>query len=83
MTPSQLESKLFYAVKFIVRSLAIPDQIAVEAAEAATREIVRYQKSSQQGASLKEAHHQNAHEETRSSIGEGISGEAQSRSQID
>jgi len=58
MNASELESKIFYAIKFIVRAMAIPDQIVVDAADAATREVVRYQKSHQQGASLKEAHHQ-------------------------
>ena len=36
--------KIFYAIKFIVRPLAISDQVVIDAAEAATREIVRHQK---------------------------------------
>lgn len=44
MQDSDLELKIFFAIKFIVRPLAVPDQVVIDAAEAATREIVRHQK---------------------------------------
>jgi len=73
---SELENKIFYAIKFIVRPWAIPDQIVIDAAAAAMREIVRYQKSHHQGASMKEAHHQNDHERVCDPARQGIPGEA-------
>ena len=44
MTAGEIETKIYYAIKFIVKREAIPDTVALSAAEVATKEIVRYQK---------------------------------------
>lgn len=44
MTTTDLQTKIYLAIKFIAQPLAIPRTIIYEAAEAATRVIVRYQK---------------------------------------
>jgi len=54
MRASEIETKIYYAIRFIVKrearptersfGQAIPDTVALSAAEVATREIVRYQK---------------------------------------
>lgn len=44
MNVIDLQTKIYLAIKFIAQPLAIPRTIIYEAAEAATRVIVRYQK---------------------------------------
>jgi len=44
MTAAELEAKIYYAIRFIVKRQAIPDTIVMTAADAAAREISKYQK---------------------------------------
>jgi hypothetical protein len=53
MTAGDIENKIYYAIKFIVKREAIPDTVALNAAEAATREVVRYQKEQHQSVDKK------------------------------
>jgi hypothetical protein len=72
MKPSELESKIFFAIKFIVRSFGIPDQVAIEAAQAAAREIVRFQKMHDQETGPGKEHHENLDQRTTHPASEGF-----------
>lgn len=46
MKQSELEIRIYHAIKFIVKRDAIPDAVVVSATELAAREIVRHQRES-------------------------------------